>query len=162
LFHRCFADQERARDFLHRQAGDDTQRQGDLLSRGQIGMTADEQQPEHVVSVVCAVESIGHGGLGIVRIGQNFLIRQRLLLAAAARLVEREIAPDQNQPGRRIAWRSIDRPLLQGAQARFLKRLLGGFQIAEVAQQRRDGLWPCRGHCRIYPAQVTHENSLTA
>ena len=59
LLHRRFADQEGARDLLDREARDDAQRQRDLLRRRQIGMAADEQQPQHVVAVVGAVEPLG-------------------------------------------------------------------------------------------------------
>jgi hypothetical protein len=41
--HRRLGDQERARDLLYRQPGDDAQGERDLLGRRQIGMAADEQ-----------------------------------------------------------------------------------------------------------------------
>ena len=59
LLHRGFADQEGARDLLDGQAGDDAQRQRDLLGRRQVGMAADEQQPQDVVAVMRAVEPFG-------------------------------------------------------------------------------------------------------
>ena len=83
------------------EAGDDAQRERDLLGRRQVGMAADEQEAQHVVAIVRAVEPLGEVGLGIVEIGDDLVGRQRLALAAAAHVVERDVAPDQDEPGGR-------------------------------------------------------------
>ena len=59
LLHGAFADQEGARDLLDRHSGHDTQRQRDLLHGRQIGMAANEKQPQHIVAVMGAVEPLG-------------------------------------------------------------------------------------------------------
>ena len=71
-------DQERARDLRDRQPRDDAQRQRDLLRRRQLGMAADEQQPQHVVAIVGLVEPLGELRLHVVEIGELLLVGQRL------------------------------------------------------------------------------------
>jgi hypothetical protein len=63
----------KARDLFHRQARDDAQRQRDLLGRRQIGVAADEQQPQDVVAIMRAVEPFGDFGLGVAGLGYDFL-----------------------------------------------------------------------------------------
>ena len=133
LLHRRFADQERARDLLYGQTRDDAQRQRDLLGRRQIGMAADEQQPQNIVAIMRAVEPFGQRLFGIVEIGDRLILRQRLLLAAAPDVIDRNIAPDHDQPGRRIARRAVLRPAFQRAQAGVLECFLGGVEVAEIA-----------------------------
>ena len=139
-----------------RQARDDAQRERDLLRRRQIGMAADEQQPQDIVAVMRAVEPFGELLLGVVEIGDRLVLGQRLLLAAAADLVDRDIAPDHDQPGRGIARRAVLRPALQRPQAGVLEGLLGGVEIAEIAQQRADRLGTRRGQRGIDPGGVGH------
>ncbi len=76
LLHRGFADQEGARDLFDGEAGDDAQRQRDLLCRRQVRMTADEQQAKNVVAVVRAVEPFGQRILGVIEIGDRLLFGQ--------------------------------------------------------------------------------------
>ena len=156
LLHRRLADQEGARDLLHRQAGDDAQRERDLLGCRQFGMAADEQQPQDVVAVMRAVEPFGELLLGVVEVGDRLVLGQRLLLAVAPHLVDRDVAPDHDQPRRGIARRTVLRPALQRAQARVLERFLGGVEIAEIAQQRADRLGTRRGQRGIDPGGVGH------
>ena len=119
-------------------------------------MAADEQQPQDVVAVVRAVEPLGQRLLGVVEIGDRLVLGQRLLLAVAPDLVDRDIAADHDQPRRGIARRAVLRPVLQRAQAGVLERLLGGVEIAEIAQQRADRLGTRRGQRRIDPGDVGH------
>ncbi len=160
LLHRGFRDQERARDLFHGQARDDAQRQRDLLRRRQIGMAADEQQPQDVVAIMRAVEPLGDRFLGIAEIGDRIVLGQRLLLAASPDVVDRDIAPDHDQPCRGIARRPVLRPAFQRAQAGVLERLLGGIEIAEIAQQRADRLGTRRGQRGIDPGGVGHSLAL--
>ena len=67
LLHGALAHQERPRDLLDRQAGNDAQRQRYLLGRRQIGMAADEEETQDVVAVMRPVEPFRDGLLGIVR-----------------------------------------------------------------------------------------------
>ena len=87
LLHRRLAHQEGARDLLDRQAADDAQRQRDLLRGRQLGMAADEQQPQDVVAVVGAVEPLGQLALGVVEVGDRRLVGQRHLLGPPPHVV---------------------------------------------------------------------------
>jgi hypothetical protein len=140
LLHRGLADQEGARNLLEREAGNDAQRERDLLGRRQIGMAADEQEAQHVVAIVRIIEPLGEVSFGIAQIRDDLVRGQRLALALPADVVESEVPPDQDEPGGRIARRSVDRPVLQRAQTGFLKGLLGLIEVAEIAQQRANRL----------------------
>ena len=119
-------------------------------------MAADEQQPQNVVAVMRAVEPLGKLLLGVVEIGDRLVVGQRLLLLAAPDVVDRDVAADHDQPRRGIARRAVLRPALQRAQAGVLIRLLGGVEIAEIAQQRADRLGACRGQGGIDPGGIGH------
>jgi hypothetical protein len=156
LLHGALAHQEGARDLLDREAGDDAQRQRDLLGGGQVRMAADEQEPQHVVAIMRIVEPLGQRRFGVVEIRNEFVGRQRFLAVPAAHLVERGVAPDQDEPGGGIARRAVLRPVLQRPQARFLKGLLRSIEVAEIAQQRSDRLGTCGGQRRIEPGEIAH------
>ena len=119
-------------------------------------MAADEQQPQDVVAIVRAVEPLGKLLLGVVEVGDRVFLGQRLLLLAPPDVVDRDVAADHDQPRRGIARRAVLRPALQRAQAGVLERLLGGVEIAEIAQQRADRLGTRRGQCAIDPGGVGH------
>ncbi len=89
-------------------------------------MAADEQQPQHVVAVVRRRRAARRRSPRRRR-GRRSSRRAaaRLRCALAARLVERGVAADEDQPGGGIARRAVLRPVLQRAQAGFLERLLG-------------------------------------
>ena len=53
------------------QAGDDAQRQRDLLGRRQVRMAADEQEAQDVVAVMRAVEPLGERHLGFLEVGDQ-------------------------------------------------------------------------------------------
>ncbi len=119
-------------------------------------MAADEQQAKDVVAIVGAVEALCQGGFRIVQIGDQRLVRKRLLLAAPAHVVDGGIAPDHDQPGRRVPRRPVLRPGLQSPQAGVLERFLGRIQVAEIAQQRAQRLGPRGGQGRSDPGGVGH------
>jgi hypothetical protein len=125
-------------------------------------MAADEQQPQHVVAIVRAVQPLDQGGLGVLQVGDQLLRRQRRRLALLAHPVEGGVAADQDQPGGRIARRPVLGPGLQGPQAGVLERLLGGVQVAEIAQQGRHRLGPGGGQGRVDPGEraVQHQRRL--
>ncbi len=140
-----------------RQARDDAQCQRDLLRRRELRMAADEQQPQDVVAIMRAIETLGELALGIVQIGYRVVVlRQRLLLRAAADIVDGDVAADHDQPGRGIARRAVLRPGLQRAQAGVLERLLRGIEVTEIAQQRTERLGTRRGQRRIDPGDIGH------
>ena len=108
-----------------------------------------------------AVEPLGEFVLGVAEVGDRLVVlRQRLLLAGAADLVDRDIAADHDQPRRGIARRAVLRPAFQRAQAGVLIGLLGSVEIAEVAQQRADRLGTRRGQRGIDPGGVGHVATL--
>jgi hypothetical protein len=154
LLHRRLADQEGAGDLPDRQARDDPQGHGHLLGGGQVRMAADEQQPQHVVAIVLAVQPVDQGGLGVLQVGDQLLGRQRGRLALLAHPVQRGVAADQDQPRGRVARRTVLGPGLQGPKAGVLKGLLGGVQVAEIAQQGRHRLGPRGGQGGVDPGRV--------
>ena len=108
----------------HGQAGDDAQRERDLLRRRQVRMAADEEQAQHVVAIMRAVEPLGDrrsrcrsrseisssGGSGCC------------LLRACATSSMRDVAADEDQPGRRIARRAVLRPAASAPAGRLPER----------------------------------------
>ena len=119
-------------------------------------MAAYEQEPQHVVAVVALVDAVGDAGFRVLEVGDKCLLGQRLLTRALAHAVDGHIAADEDEPGGRIARRPRAWPRLQRAQGRLLERLLGDVEIAEIAQQRRDRLRPCRGERCADPVDVGH------
>jgi len=131
---------------FNRQAGNDAQRQRDLLRRRQIGMAADEQQPQNVVAVMRAVEPFGQRFLGVVRDRRSPRPRAAApacdfrLMSSIATLRPTMISQAAGSRGGPFL-----RPAFQRAQAGVLERFLGGVEIAEIAQQRADRLGTRRG-----------------
>ena len=144
LLHGAVTDQERACNFLHCQAGNNAERQRDLLHRRKIGMAANKQQAQHVVAVMGIVEPLDQIGLSIVEIGDRIVRRQRLASSVFADVVERVIAPDHDEPRHGIARRPVHRPILQRPQACFLECFFGPIEIAKITQQCADNFRPRR------------------
>ena len=120
-------------------------------------MAADEQQAQNVVAIMRAVEPFGDRVLGVAEIGDRLIVvGQRLLLAVASDIIDRDIAPDHDQPRRRVARRAVLRPALQRAQTRVLKRLFRGVEVAKITKQRTDRLGTRRGQRGIDPGGVGH------
>ena len=135
--------------------GDDAQGERDLLRRRQIGMAADEQQPQDVVAIVrdrrdarrapprhrrdrrCS----SSGGSG-----SCFLRAPRLRRCATLRPTK--ISQAAGSRGGPFCGQ-----VLSALQARFLKGLLGRVEIAEIAQQRRHRLRPRGGERRVDPGE---------
>jgi hypothetical protein len=105
---------------------------------------------------VGAVQPLGELGFGIIQIRDQLIGRQWDLLAPVTRLIEREVASYQDQPGSRIARGAVLRPALQRAQAGFLKGFLRCVEIAKIAQERRHCLGPRRRERGIDPGHVGH------
>jgi len=93
LLHGAFAHQKCACDLLDVEPGNDAQRERDLLSRRQLGMTADEQQPQQIVAVIGAVEPIDQLRFDIVdsasSTGRGSSFRWRRAASSAAFLPTR-------------------------------------------------------------------------
>src|SRR5262245_9281507 len=119
-------------------------------------MAADEQETQHVVLVGRGIESLSKINFRVIEIRQNLLGGKPLALARSAQLVERKVAPDQDQPGSGVARRALLRPVLEGAQAGFLERLIGNVKIAEIAQQRSECLGSSCREGRMDPGDVGH------
>ncbi len=125
-------------------------------------MAADEQQAKDIVAVVGPVEPLGHRSLDVVEVGELVLVRQGGVAGGLADLVDGDVAADEDQPSGRIARRPLLGPGLQGPEASLLIGLLGGVQVAEVAQQRPHRLGPRRGERRVDPGQIGHPASPAA
>src|SRR5690349_11656875 len=80
--------------------------------------------------------------------------RQQRRPALLAHPVQGGVAADQDQPGGRVARRTVLGPGLQGAQAGVLERLLSDVQIAEITQQGRYRLRPRGGQGGVDPGRV--------
>ncbi len=78
---------------------------------GRSGWQQMNKQAQDVVAIVRAVEPLDELGFGVVQIGDDLLGRQRLLLAPAPHLVDRDVAPDHDEPGGGIARRTVLRPV---------------------------------------------------
>lgn len=125
-------------------------------------MAADEQEPQNVVAVLRGVEPLGEVALRVLAVGEDRLVRKGLVPAAAAQGIDPGIAPDQDQPCGLVAGRAVPRPVRQRPQAGLLERLLGGVEIAEIAQQGRQRLRP-RGDERLLdPVETAHGAALPA
>ena len=123
-------------------------------------MAAHEQQPQQIVAVMRVVQPLHQRRLDIIQVRQLFFRRQRIVPGAPPHAVERCIATDHDQPRRRIARWTVARPMRQRAQGGFLERLLGGVEVAEIAQQRADGLGPGGRQCGLDPARIAHAAEL--
>jgi hypothetical protein len=156
LLHRRLGDEEGAGDAGDGHAGDDPERQRDLPGGAEAGMAADEEEPQDVVAVICRIDPVDEGLLGIGKVAERLLRRQRPLARLAAGAVDASVAPYHDEPGRGVARRAIARPGLQSAQAGLLERLLRPVEVAEPAQQGRDRLGPRAGEDRADPALVCH------
>ena len=78
LFERGLANQESARDLRDAQAGDDAQRERDLLRGRQVLVTADEEKAQHVVADARVVHGMHDGGLGIFETGELRVVLRQL------------------------------------------------------------------------------------
>ena len=125
----------------HGQAGDDAQRERDLLRRRQVGMAADEQEAQDVVAVMRAVEALGERRLGVLEVGDRLVRRERLgrgrcrRTASIAALRPTRISQAAGSRGGPFCGQA-----LQGAQAGVLEGLLRRVEVAEIAQQGADRL----------------------
>ena len=154
LLHRGLGHEECARDLLDREAANHAQRQRDLLRRRQVGMAADEQEPQDVVAVMGLVDALDQRGLGVVHVRDDLLVRERDLSRLAPQGVDGEVAPDQDEPGGGIARRAVGRPGLERPQAGVLHGLLRRVEVAEVAHQGRQRTGPCGGDRATDPIEV--------
>jgi hypothetical protein len=118
------------------------------------------QQTQDVVAVVGIVEPCGNLLLGVVEVRQHLFVGQWLVAGIATHGVDRGIAPDEDQPGNRIARRSLLRPGFQRPQASVLERFLGGIEVAEVAQQGGHRAGTGGGQRLVDPLHVGHAGSV--
>ena len=90
---------------------------------------------------------------GVVEIGDHLVGRNGACFRRR-RSVDGGVAPDEDQPGGRIARRALLGPGPQRPEARLLEGFLGRVEIAEIAQQGADGLGPGRAQRRVDPGHV--------
>src|SRR5262249_41996501 len=105
------------------------------------------------------IQMLHQGRLVIVRI-RDVVLRQSVMFVPAPNLIERAVAADEDEPGGWIPWRAMQGPALQGAEAGLLKGFFGHIQVTEIAQQRGNRLWPCRGERSANPADLGHCNPI--
>ena len=141
--------------------GDDAQRERDLLGRRQLGMAADEQQPQDVVAVVRAVEPLGERRSRHRRdrrsrssAGSACCLLRRGAAASIATLRPTKISQAAGSRGGPFCGQCLQRP-----QAGVLERLLGGVEVAEIAQQRADRLGAGGGQRRVDPGEIGHAHA---
>jgi len=127
-----------------------------LLGRGQPGMAANEQEPQHVVAVMARIDALGDAGFRVFEVGEKRLLGQRLLAGPLSGAVDCHVAADEDEPGGRVTRRSGARPRSKRAQGGLLECLLGGIEVAEIAQERGDRLGSCRRERRADPVDVGH------
>ena len=160
LLHGGLAHQEGAGDLLHREAAHDAQGERDLRRRRQVGVAADEEETEHVVAVVAAVELLGDRRLAVLEIRDHVIGGERALPSPPTDGVDGGVAPDEDQPGGRIAGRAVLRPVLERAEGGLLEGLLGRVEVTEVVEQRADRLRARGRQRRVDPAHVAHLRAL--
>ncbi len=119
-------------------------------------MAADEQEPQDVVPVVCAVEPLGEAGLHVLEVRDQMLLGHRLLLRPAPDGVDGGVASDEDQPRGRVARRPFLGPGPKRPQTGVLEGFLRRFQVAEITQQRAEHLGPGRRQRLADPVQVGH------
>src|SRR3954464_7164792 len=135
LGERRLRDEEGARDLRRLEAADEAQRQRDLGIRRERRMAAGEDQLEPFVgndSLLVPRELLGTRE-------QLRLAGQRLL---AADPVDRRVSSRRDDPGARIARRSVARPALRRADEGVLHRVLGEVEVTEDAAEDRDRAGP--------------------
>jgi hypothetical protein len=134
LLHGLLAHQEGARDLLSREAAERAQRERNARLGRERRVAAGEEQPQAVVWERGVHRVVGGAG------GKPLQLAQLVLVAAlAAQAVDGAIARRAHDPGAGAAGQAVARPALQCDHERVLDRLLGEVEVAEDADQGRDG-----------------------
>ncbi len=123
-------------DFLGGEAAHFAQRERNLCVRSQRGMAAGEDQPEPVVLDALPVGPrvrILDGQVGLAA----FLI-ERVESRPPAHRVDGLEPARRHEPGARVARHAVAGPLLERGAKGVVHGLLGGIEIAEQANQRRE------------------------
>jgi hypothetical protein len=123
------------RDLFRPQAAHLAQRQRHLRVGRQRRMAAGEDQPQPIILDTLFVGP-GVGRNGDLLCGTRFveLIEPRL----PAQAVNRLEAARRHQPRPRIPRHSLARPLLECGSERVVQRFLGGVEVAEQTDERRE------------------------
>ena len=119
-------------------------------------MATDEQEPQNVVAVVGIVEALGERRFGILKVRKDLVGGQCDLLAPSPHRIDGGIAGNHDEPGCRIARRTVLGPGLERPLASLLKGVFGGVEVAKIAHQRRHRLRPRGGQRRVDPRKVGH------
>lgn len=110
--------QERARDFIGRQAADDAKRQRHACRRRKDGVAGREHQAEKVVADVVVKGGIQTRfravRLSVALMGQRFVVV--LEARASSEMVNGPVLRHAHEPGGRIAWEAGCGPLLERGQ----------------------------------------------
>ena len=140
-----------------RQAGDDAQRERDLLGRRQVRMAADEQQAQDVVAIVRVVEPLGDRGLGIAR-DRRAAPRPAAAVCLAARRTASmpTLRPTMMSQAAGSRGGPFSGQVFSARRQASWNASSAHVEVAEVAQQRRDRLGTRRGQGRVDPGEVGH------
>jgi cation:H+ antiporter len=136
--------QERARDSLGGQPGDEPERQRDPAFPRQDRVTRDEDEPQDIVGHVFVEPSFERlfdrgerHGVGMQRAHG---LPAPFLEAKAPQRVQRAVLRGRHQPGGRFFGHPRDRPLFQGSDERVVRELLGEAHIANDPREDPDDL----------------------
>jgi len=135
--HRRLRHQKRPGDLRRAQPTDRPQCQRDLRSGRQRGMTAQEQQDQCVVGVLCRARWLGKRPDRVLTTSTSLLTAQQIGQPARS---------DRDQPPTRILRKAVGRPLRRCRQQRLLHRVLRGVEVPEPPDDRAE-------HLRRQPAQ---------
>ncbi len=133
LRHRRLGDEEGACDLGRRQPAEQAQGERHLGGPSERRMAAGEHEPQPVVGHGAFLDGLGRDvhdrGLGV-------LVRAGRL---AAQLVDGPVAGGGDDPAGRAGRRAFARPALQGGRERVGDRILGQVDVAQHADEDRDG-----------------------
>jgi hypothetical protein len=138
LRERRLRDEKRTRDLVRLQAGHLAERQRDLRLDGERRVAAREDEAEPVVGDRAHVLFLFGAEL--------FEPREELRLACERALpadpVDRAVARRRDDPCSGLPRDAVSRPALERCRERVLHRVLGKVEVAEDADEDRDGMSP--------------------
>jgi len=105
-------------------------------------MAADEQQPEHIVAIMRAVQPLGQHAFRIAQVGNLLVGGSSVVRLCFAHAVQRGIASHRISQAVGSRGGPFSGQPFQSAQAGILEGLFRPVHIAEIAQQRAHRLGP--------------------
>lgn len=157
--HRRLRHQEGGRDLPGGETTDGAQGEGDPAGRGELGVTAEEQQGQRVVPV--------RAGLLVGGVREEFRGRRgqgQGVLAAAARglaahLVDEPAGGDGDQPAPRVVGDALLGPLAGRRDQGLLDGVLAGVEGPVPPHEDAEDLWRVRAQQVLDPAGAGHTSA---